>query len=175
MNHKLCHLLLAVATVVALVAVAAWHKGSSALDESHTRVATGLLEPAAALLEQNQALLKELQAAPLSAKEGGVLEAYLAGIRRDGVPTHAAMRQRLDQFAFNNVAIVTLLTAYGPHARTPAVQREVDKFREYTASWQRRWGTVMEIFMAGGTFATPQAPFPIDLPDKLRAELAAGR
>lgn len=175
MNNKLRYLLLAFATVFALVAVAAWQRSTNALNESRTLVDTALLEPAAALLDQNLVLLKQLQAAPLSVKDVGLLEDYLAGIRRDGVLKHATMRQRLEQFGYNNVAIVTLLTAYAPHARTPALKHDVEKFRDYTVSWQRRWGTVMEIFMVGGTYATPEAPFPIDLPDKLRAELAAGR
>lgn len=175
MNNKLCRLLSVVATIVALVAVVAWHQASRALDDSRARFVQGLLEPAVSLLEQNQALLRELRAAPLAEKDGGVLEAYLARIRHDGVAKHAATRQRLDQFATNNVAIITLLTAYVPHARTAALQREVDKFREHSASWQRRWGTVMEIFMAGGTYATAEIPFPMGLPDLLRAEMAASR
>ena len=175
MNNKLCRLLSVVATIVALVTVAAWYQGSTALEASRARFVQGLLEPAAALVEQNQALLKELRAAPPAEKDSGVLETYLAQIRRDGVAKHAQTRQRLDQFATNNVAITTLLTAYMPHARTPALQREVDKFREHTASWQRRWGTVMEIFMAGGTYATAEIPFPSDLPGLLQAELAATR
>ena len=61
------------------------------------------------MLEENQTLLKELQADPFTEKDSGILESYLAKIRRDGVAKHADMKQRLDQLAENNTAIVTLI------------------------------------------------------------------
>jgi hypothetical protein len=39
------------------------------------------------------------------------------------------MKQRLDQLAENNTAIVTLIKAYGRHAKTTAFTAEADKFR----------------------------------------------
>lgn len=175
MKNKLCSFLLAVAMVLVLVAGALWHRSNSAIEESRTRVVQALLQSAVALLDENQVLLKEGQAGQPVDKGGDVLEAYLAKIRRDGVPAHSQSRQRLDRIAHNNVAIVTLMTAYGPYARTPALQREMDRFREHVASWQGRWVTVMEVFMVGGTYATAPIAFPPDLPEKLRDELAAAR
>jgi hypothetical protein len=48
-----------------------------------------------------------------------ILEYCLIKIRRDGFAAHANMKQRLDQLAENNTAIVTLIKAYAPHAKTP--------------------------------------------------------
>lgn len=175
MKTKLCYLLLVAATSGALYAAALGYRSASALEASQARVVQGLLEPAAALLEQNQALLKELQAGQPAEPGHGVLDAYLAKIRRDGVPAHAASRKRLDQISENHVAIVTLLTAYAPHARTPALQAAADQYREHAKSWQSRWASVMELFMAGGTYATAEVPFPTHLADRLRDELATRR
>jgi len=174
MKNKLSAALLVV--VLALLAASGllWRNGQRAADEARLRAVKTLLEPVQALLEQNRVQLEQLRATQAD-KGGDVLESYLAKIRREGVPANAGSRQLLDQVAVNNVAIVTLLTAYGPHARTPALQREVDRFREHAASWQRRWGSVMEVFMAGGTFAAPLAAFPAELPDRLKDELAAQR
>ena len=44
---------------------------------------------------------------------------------------HADMKQRLDQLADNNTAIVTLIKAYSPKAKTAAFTTEADKFRNY--------------------------------------------
>lgn len=51
-----------------------------------------------------------------------------------GVAKHADMKQRLDQLAENNTAIVTLLKAYAPHAKTPAFAAEADKYRHYASA-----------------------------------------
>jgi hypothetical protein len=39
------------------------------------------------------------------------------------------MKQKLDALAENNTAIVTLIKAYAPQAKTPAFTTEADKFR----------------------------------------------
>jgi len=77
------------------------------------------LQPIAALPQENQTLLKELQLKPFTEKDSGILESYLAKIRRKGIAKNADMKQRLDQFAENNTAIVTPIKAYSPHAMTP--------------------------------------------------------
>jgi hypothetical protein len=69
------------------------------------------------LLKEDQAILKELQTEPFAEKDLGILESYLAKIRRDGVPTHADMKQKLDALAENNTAVVTLIKAYAPNAK----------------------------------------------------------
>jgi hypothetical protein len=175
MNNKTLQALLAVVTVAALVAVAAWYNASGTLNESGTRVVGGLLGPIAGLLKENQALIKELQTEPFREGDAGILASYLAKIRRDGVAKNAQMKQRLDQLADNNVAIVALIGAHAPHAKTPAFTAESDKFRKYAAAWRDRWNSVMELFMAGGTYAAAEVPFPQGFPDTVQTEIAASR
>ncbi len=175
MNNKLTRFLLAVAIVAAITSVVAWNQARTELQASNARLVASLLQPAAKLIQENQALLKELQAAPYTEEDATILVAYLAKIRRDGVPKHAGMRQRLDLLAENNVAIVTLLTAYEPFARSPGLAAEVDKFRSYSAAWRDRWNSVMELFMAGGTYASTEVVYPAALSEKLEAEIAAAR
>lgn len=175
MKNKLAWLLLAVAIVAAAGALVAWSQARTELQALNVRAVASLLQPAAELIQENQALLKELLTEPYTEPDSTILVAYLAKIRRDGVPKHAGMRQRLDRLAENNVAIVTLLTAYEPFARTPALAAEVDRFRSYSAAWRDRWNSVMELFMAGGTYATTEVLLPAALSEKLQAEIAASR
>ena len=175
LNHKTYQLLLVVVSIAALAAVAAWHNASTALGESRTRIVGGLLEPAARLLNENQALIKELQAEPFKEPDAGILASFLAKVRRDGVAKNAQMKQRLDQLAQNNTAIVALASAYAPHARTPTFAGEADKFRNYALAWRDRWNSVMELFMAGGSYAVAEVPFPAAFPETLAAEIAASR
>jgi hypothetical protein len=147
MNNKTLQVLLALVAVAALVAIAAWHQASGALSELRTRDIGSLLEPTVRLLKENEALIKELQAEPFTEKDAGILASYLAKIRRDGVAKNAQMKQRLDQLADNNVAIVTLVTTYAPYAKTSAFKTEAEKFRNYAAAWRDRWNSVMELFM----------------------------
>jgi hypothetical protein len=172
-NNKIVQILLAIVLVAALVAAAFWHHENRALGELQTQVVTGELQPIAALLNENQALLKELQTEPFTEKTFGILESYLAKIRRDGVPKNAQMKLRLDALAENNTAIVTLVKAYAPHARTPAFTAEGDKFRNYAAAWRDRWNSVMELFMAGGNYPVSGVPFPAGFPGAVEAEIAA--
>lgn len=74
------------------------------------------LEPAASW--EIAALIRELQAEPFTEKDAGIPESYLVKMRRDGVANHADTKQRLDALAENNTAIVALIKAYGPHAKT---------------------------------------------------------
>lgn len=85
------------------------------------------------------------------------------------------MKQRLDQLAENNTAVVTLIKAYSPHAKTPAFTTEADKFRNYASAWRDRWNSVMELFMAGGNYAASEAPFPKGFPEAVQAETAAAK
>jgi hypothetical protein len=83
------------------------------------------------------------------------------------------MKQRLDQLAENDTAIVTLIKAYGRHAKTSAFTAEGDKFRNYASAWRDRWNSVMELFMAGGNYASSEVPFPQGFPPATKAEIAA--
>ena len=99
-----------------LIGVFFAHHEREALRELRARFAGNELQPIALMLAEDQALLRELQAAPFTEPNSGILEAYLAKIRRDGVPKHADMKQKLDQLAENNTAIVTLIMAGGNYA-----------------------------------------------------------
>jgi hypothetical protein len=85
------------------------------------------------------------------------------------------MKQKLDTLAENDTAIVTLIKAYAPHAKTAAFTSEADKFRNYASAWRDRWNSVMELFMAGGNYAVASVPFPAGFPAAVDAEIAAAK
>jgi hypothetical protein len=109
---------------------ALWHHEKRALTELHRQIVIG---------EGGQSPLctyKIMRSStscnqPFAEKDLGILESYLTKFCRDGVPRHADMKQKLDQIAKNNIAILTLTKAYTPHARTAAFVPEGDKFRDY--------------------------------------------
>jgi hypothetical protein len=174
-NSKTLQVLLAVVSTAALIAIAAWHHASEALHESRAQLVSTTLQPIAAMLKEDQAIIKELQSQPFVETDNGLLESYLVKIRRDGVAKNVQMKQRLDQLAENNTAIVTLIKAHAPHAKTSAFTTEADKFRNYAAAWRDRWNSVMELFMAGGNYAASEVPFPKGFPDAVQAEIAAAK
>jgi hypothetical protein len=167
--------LLAAAVAAAAIPSAAWFHASRGLEQAHAQVVASTLAPLAALLRENQAIIAELQGQTFSEKDLGVLGSYLAKIRRDGVAKHADMKQRLDELADNNAAIVTLIKAYLPQAKTPTFTAEADKFRNYASAWRDRWNSVMELFMAGGNYPASGVPFPTGFPGAVQAEIAAAR
>ena len=174
-NHKHFLRLLVLAVVVAVGVLGLAFYERSQLQAARARVVAEELQPIASLLKENQALIKELQAEPFAEKDLRVLESYLAKIRRDGVPKHADMKQKLDALAENNTAIVTLIKAYAPGAKTPGFVAEGDKFRNYASAWRDRWNSVMELFMAGGNYAASGVPFPIGLPSVVETEIEAAK
>jgi phosphomevalonate kinase len=175
MNNKSMMICLVAALIVAAIAAGLWQHEHAALQEMNLQVVAGELQPIAALLKENQDIIQALQAEPFIEKNSGILESYLAKIRRDGVAQHADMKQRLDQLAENNTAIVTLIKAYGRHAKTAAFTAEADKFRNYGSAWRDRWNSVMELFMAGGNYAASEVPFPIGFAPAVQAEIAAAK
>jgi hypothetical protein len=175
MNNKTTVAIIAALVGLALVMTGAWYHAHQALQAARLQFVAGTLDPVAALLKENQELIKELQAEPSTEKDTGILESYLAKIRRDGVANHADMKQRLDTLAENNTTIVALIKAYAPHAKASAFTMEADKFRNYASAWRDRWNSVMELFMAGGTYPAAGAPFPTDFPAAVQAEIAAAR
>jgi hypothetical protein len=166
-------MLLVAVSILALIAMASWYHASSALHDSRTQFIGSILEPMVALLKDDRSLIKELQSEPFTEKDSGVLESYLAKVRRDGVAKHANMKQRLDQLAENNTVVVTLIKVYAPQAKTLTFTSEADKFRNYASAWRDRWNSVMELFMAGGNYAAADLPFPKDFPEAVQAEIAA--
>jgi hypothetical protein len=167
--------LLAVLAAVALVAAGASVHSNAALRESSAQWVASVLDPTAALLRENQQIIRELKAPPFVERGNGILESYLLRIRRDGVPKNAEMKQRLDQLEENNTAIVTLIKVYLPHARTGAFITSSDNFRTYASAWRDRWSSVMEIFMSGGDYAAAAIPFPPDIAAAVADEATASR
>jgi hypothetical protein len=166
---------LVAALIAAMAALGAWHHTHAALEEARSHLTSNELQPIAGMLRENQALIRELQAEPFTEQDSGILESYLAKIRRDGVAKHADMKQRLDTLAESNTAIITLVKAYAPRAKTAAFGTEADKFRDYASAWRDRWNSVMEQFMAGGNYASSGEPFPKDFPATVDAEIAAAK
>ena len=164
-------ILLLVAIVAAATAGTAWYHTVASLGE----LRAGGLEPIAALLKQDQDLLQRLQADGATDKAGGILGSYLAKIRADGLPKHADMKQKLDQLAENNSAIVALVNVYAPHAKTAAFRAEAAKFQRYAIAWRDRWNSVMELFMAGGNYPVAEAPFPAEFASVVDEEIKAAR
>lgn len=158
---------------------AGWVAARTALAVAGTAQADRLLRPAWMLLQENQRLRGEVMAdaavasigATTQAPGGGVLPAYLALIRRDGVPPHARLKQRLDQIAANDAALAALLAAHSPAARTAGFAPQAERFRDYAAAWRDRWTSVMELLMAGGSFPALEPPVPPGLQAAIQAEL----
>ena len=163
------------ATLVALTTTGGWYYERHSSDSLRAQIVADELQPIATLLKENDALTEELKSEPVTEKGSGILESYLAKIRRDGVPKHSDMKQKLDILAENNTAIVTLIKAYGPHAKTLAFTTESDKFRNYASAWRDRWNSVMELFMAGGNYPASAISFPIAFPSAVDAEIIAAR
>ena len=174
-TNKPGSILFVTALIAALIAAGAWYRANDALEQERSQLLAGELQPIATLLKENQALILELQSAPFTENSSGILESYLVKIRRDGVPQHADMKQRLDALAEANTAIVTLIKAYSPHARTAAFSPEADKFRNYASAWRDRWNSAMDLFMAGGNYAASGVPFPDGFAIAVQAELAASK
>jgi hypothetical protein len=164
---------LAVPISIAVIALVAWHHENEVLRETRAGLVEHALNPIAALLNEDEAIVRELQAEPFSEKDASILASYLAKIRRDGVAKHADMKQRLDRLAENNTAIVTLIKAYSPQGKTQAFTSEADKFRNYASAWRDRWNSVMELFMAGGNYPASGVPFPNGFPEAVQAEISA--
>jgi hypothetical protein len=175
MNNKTAAIVAAAAVCAVLVAAGAWYQAGAGLRESRAHLVAGELKPITALLQEDRDLIQELQAEPFTEKDSGILESYLAKIRRDGVARHADMKQRLDQLAENNTAIVTLIKAYSPYAKMAEFSTEADKFRNYASAWRDRWNSVMELFMAGGNYAASEVPFPAGFTAAVGAEIAANK
>lgn len=175
MNVRTSSIVSVVAVIAALAALGAWHHAHEAYADVRTHLISGELQPMAGLLKESQALIRELQTEPFAEPDSGILESFLAKIRRDGVARHADMKQRLDTLAENNSAISTLINAYSSQATTAAFVAEADKFRNYSSAWRDRWNSAMELFMAGGNYAAAGVPFPQDFPAAVDAEIAVAR
>jgi hypothetical protein len=158
-----------------LLSIGFWFQAHELLVEARASLVSGELLPIATILKENEELMRALQSPPFSENDAGILESYLAMVRRDGVAKHADMKQRLDALAENNSAIVTLIKTYAPHAKTAEFKQQSDKFRNYASAWRDRWNSVMEIFMAGGNYAVAGVPFPSGFAAAVDAEIAGAK
>ena len=165
----MARVLLVGASILAVAAGAGWYQAVGEVRELRIR----MLEPIAALLKEDQELSQALQADSALEKDTGVLASYLFQIRADGVAKHAHMKQQLDTLAENNSAIVALINLYTPRARTSAFSVEADKFRRYATAWRDRWNSLMELFMAGGSYPATEVPFPKTFLSAVQAEIEA--
>jgi hypothetical protein len=172
MNSKTTLSIIAGLLVLALASTGAWYHAHEALRESRSQLVASTLLPIGELLKENRAIINELQAEPYAEKDNGVLESYLIRIRHDGVAKNVQMKQRLDQLTENNTAIVALIKAYTPQAKTPTFTVEADKFRSYASTWRDRWNSMMELFMAGGNYPAVGTPLPPGFSDAMQAEIA---
>jgi hypothetical protein len=158
-----------------LVLSIGWWNSFSALKESHAHTLKTVLEPMAALLHDNQLIIEELQALPYKESDKGILDSYLAKIRRDGPAKNAQMKQHLDAMADNNTTLLALIATYSPLSTTAAFMSEATKFRAYAITWRDRWNSVMETFMGGGSLPAAGIPFPVSFADAVQREIASYR
>ena len=160
----------AVAVLVAGAIAGTWQVAQG---ELRSRDLQDILQPIAALVADDQKILADIKSEGVANSDSVLLENYLAQIRKDTVPVHAALKQRIDALANNNAAIVTLLDRYTPRARTSAFRSAAGKFRDYATDFRDRWQSLFEIFMAGGHLPAAGPAFPTTFADALAAESSA--
>jgi hypothetical protein len=123
-------------------------------------------------LARHAELQRELQQARFVERGEGAIESYLAKIRRDGLPAHDDMKQKLVALARLNTEVVALADVYELHARTPALRLATKEFSRYAIVWNDRWESVPDYFMAGGKLPAATLFASTDLAAAVDAELA---
>jgi hypothetical protein len=84
---------LVAALIAAMIALGAGNHAHEALEVACKQLISGELQPIARMLNENQALIRELQTEPFTEHDSGILQSYLAKIGCDGVPRHAGTKQ----------------------------------------------------------------------------------
>jgi hypothetical protein len=144
MNFKSPVALLAGAVLIAAASSAiTWHFARSGLRED-------TIQPVAALLDINTKIVESLRKAEGVDTESQILPAYLALVRKDGVPKHADLKQQIDMLVNNNTTIVALLTRYAEHGADASFRAAAHQYADYATALRDRWQSVFELFMAGG-------------------------
>jgi hypothetical protein len=166
------NLVTAIAVAVALACAGGWLQEHRTVRELQRAQVYDTLGPVAEMLRENARITQELRAATNADGNADLASAYLVEIRRDGVPKHSDMKQRIDRINNNNTAVLALLSKYSEHAKASAFKASEERFRDYAISLRDRWQSVPEIFMAGGNLAVAAPPFPAEFSDALTAELA---
>jgi hypothetical protein len=163
------------ACATALICASGWFHEHRTLRTLQQAYVSDTLDPIMEMLKENAAIARELQAAPYAEGDNEFVSAYLIRIRRDGVPKHSDMRQRIERIVNNNTAILALLAKYSTHARMPEFKASTERFRDYAISQRDRWQSVPEIFMAGGNLPTAGPALPAEFSDAVAAESVAAR
>jgi hypothetical protein len=144
-----------------------------ASETMHARLVASTLVPSAALLADNEVIIRNISKRLEVTHDAQILESYLALIRRDGLAKHADIKQQLDVLAENNAAIAALAGVYVTERDDAVMRAENEKFKRYAIAWRDRWNSVMELFMAGGNFPPAGVPMPMSMGQAVRAELDA--
>jgi hypothetical protein len=164
-----------IAIAAALISGVGWLHEHQILREARRAFTAETLSPVSEMLKENAVITKELEAPPYADGDDQFVSAYLIKIRRDGLPKHSDMKQRIDRIVNNDTAILALLSKYSTHARTPEFRASAERFRDYAISLRDRWQSVPEIFMAGGSLPAAAPPFPTEFDRVIASELAASR
>jgi hypothetical protein len=167
------NLVAATATIAAMVCATGWFHDHQKLGEVRRMFATEALFPIVEMLKQNTDSALELENAEYAEPGAGFVGAYLIKIRRDGVPKHSGMKQRIDQIVNNDTAILALLAEYSSHAKTPAFRESAQQFRDYATRLRERWQSVPEVFMAGGSLPEAALQFPAEFEAAVSLEISA--
>jgi hypothetical protein len=122
------------------------------------------------LVADHRRLEAELAHEPFLDAGKGPMEAYLARIRRDGVPQHSEMRRKLAAIAEDNAELLALAEAYESAAKSEAWPDQLRALRTYVITWNERWNGLFETFMAGGNLAGGEPPFPPQFAEVLKSE-----
>lgn len=173
--NRIVTIVLSIAVVAALALAAISYR--SVYESQQARSATNdrILDRIAADIDEQAALTDEMKQPRFVEDGAGAMGSYLGKIRRDGLPAHAEMRQKLMSIARSNTSILTLLDLYEPDAQTAEFKKEARNFREYAIAWNDRWDSVMVYFMAGGNLPSSDVPFPTGFPAALQAEINAAK
>jgi hypothetical protein len=158
------------AVAAALICAGGWFHACQALHEAQQVQVADTLDPIAEMLKENAAITQELQSAQYAEGDTDFVSAYLIKIRRDGVPKHSEMKQRIDRINNNNTAMLALLARYSTHARAAEFKASAERFRDYAISLRDRWQAVPEIFMAGGNLPVAGPLFPREFPKSITVE-----
>ena len=117
---------------------------------SHSDLREDTFGPVKALLTDNAHIVDALKKSEGVDTEGQILNAYLALIRKDGVPKHSDFKSQIDPLVNNNTAIVALVTRFADHGGSPDFRAAAHQYTDYATALRDRWQSVFELFMAGG-------------------------
>jgi hypothetical protein len=159
-----------VAVAAAVICAWGWLHTNQALRDVQRAQISDSLDPISEMLKENTAITQELAVEPFTEGDNDIVSAYLIKIRRDGVPKHSDMKQRIDRINNNNTAILALLAKYSTHARTSGFKALAERFRDYAISLRDRWQSVPEVFMAGGNLPVAGPLFPAEFPQAIAVE-----